>query len=148
MSFSGISFPDNSPAEFVNGVFGPVSGGQVDLTATTASGTQNLNIKSLATTATDTAPTYPDFTVSPAGYAASVASVTYSDPAAIPGLFKLDNQGDSGRVIIAAMKFNSKVIGVGMVYNYRTTTDVNPGTGINFSSDGLYNTGNFIIFER
>ena len=148
MSFSGISFPDNSPAEFVNAVFGPVSGGQVDLTATTASGTQNLNIKSLATTATDTAPTYPDFTVSPAGYAGSVASVTYSDPAAIPGLFKLDNQGDSGRVIIAAMKFNSKVIGVGMVYNYRTTTDVNPGTGINFSSDGLYNTGNFIIFER
>jgi len=35
-----------------------------------------------------------------------------------------------------------------MVSNYRTTTEMNPGTGMNFAMDGLYNTGNFILFER
>jgi len=147
-TLSGISFPDNSAPEFITAVFGAVSGNKVSLTATTASGTENLDIMSLSTAATSAAPAYPDFTTSPAGYAASVLSATYSDPSAIPGLFKLDKLGDSGRVVMAVMKFGGKVIGVGMVYNYRRMIDINPATGVNFSADGLYNTGNFIIFER
>ncbi|MEJ2575078.1 MAG: hypothetical protein P8164_16135 [Gammaproteobacteria bacterium] len=67
----------------------------------------------------------------------------------IPGLFKLDGAlTDTGRVVMAAMKFNGKVIAVGMVYNYRTMYEINPATGTTFPSDGLYNTGNYILFEK
>lgn len=147
-SFSGVSFPDNSSPEFVDAAFGPVSGSQVDFSATIGGMTGSLSIMPLATPATVATPTYPDFTASPGIYNTTVLSADYANPSTIPGLFKLDKLSDGGRVIIAAVKYNSKVIGVGMVYNYRMTTDVNPATGVNFSADGLYNTGNFIIFER
>ena len=63
-------------------------------------------------------------------------------------MFKIDDPVDEGRVIIAAMKFGGKVVGIGMVYNYRTTGETNPSTGAAFAAAGLYNTGNFILFER
>lgn len=147
-SFGGISFPDNSAAEFVNAVFGSFGGTYIDTEITVGSETGNLKFMPLATPSTDTNPAYPDFTISPPGYGASVLSDTYPNPSAIPGLFKLGGLYDDGRVIIAAVKYNSKVIGVGMVYNYRTTSDTNPASGVNFGANGLYNTGNFIIFER
>lgn len=151
-SFGGISFPDDAPPEPISAISGAVSGNQVDVTAVSGGGgSLTVNIKALATTATATSPAYPDFTVAPTGYTSTnpTLATTYPTPAAIPGMFKLDGAlADTGRVIMAAMKFNGKVIGVGMVYNYRTTSETNPSTGANFTSDGLYNTGNYILFER
>jgi len=88
------------------------------------------------------------FTAAVTGYSSNVLSADYATPADIPGLFKLDNPSDDGRVVLAAMKYNSKVIAVGMVYNYRTSYETNPATGMAFNPDGLYNTGNFILFEK
>ncbi len=153
-SFGGISFPDEGDVAAVSAVFGPVSGSKVDFTASTSASpgtTETQSIMALATPATVVAPAYPDFSVAPTApgdYTATNLYMDYASPAAIPGLFKLDGMTDSGRVIIAAMKFNSKVIGVGMVYNWRTMADTNPADGNLFSADGLYNTGNFIIFEK
>jgi hypothetical protein len=151
-SFGGISFPDNAAPEPISAISGAVSGNQVDITAVSAGGSSlTANIKALATPATATSPAYPDFTVAPSGYTSTntVLATDYSAPAAIPGLFKLDGAlTDTGRVVMAAMKFNGKVIAVGMVYNYRTTYDTNPATGTTFPSDGLYNTGNYILFEK
>jgi len=149
-SFGGISFPDNSPAEPVKATSGAVVGSQVDLSATIGSESQAFNIKALATPSSTpiSGPPYPDFTVAPAGYSNNTLSADYTDPAAIPGMFKIDGVNDSGRVVMAAMKFSGKLIAVGMVYNYRTTSETNPGTGLPFDQDGLYNTGNFILFEK
>jgi hypothetical protein len=149
-SFGGISFPDDGPSTLVKADFGVVVGDHIDITATVGSATQNLAIETLAASAAVTNPTYPDFTTVPTGYLNSTLSGAsdYPNPAAIPGMFKLDNPSDPGRVILAAMKYNSKVICVGMVYNYRTTGDINPSTGTFFVADGLYNAGNFILFEK
>ena len=151
-SFGGISFPDDAPPEPISATSGAVSGNQVDITAVSGGGgSLTINIKALATAATVTSPAYPDFSVAPIGYTSATTSLatTYPTPAAIPGMFKLDGAlTDTGRVIMAAMKFNGKVIGVGMVYNYRTMSEINPSTGTYFTSDGLYNTGNYILFER
>ena len=43
---------------------------------------------------------------------------------------------------------SSEIFGIGMVYNYRTTTDINPATGNPFPENNLYNTGNIILFGR
>jgi hypothetical protein len=154
-SFGGISFPDAGDVAAVSAVFGPVTGSQVDFTVSSSvsPGTETQSIMALATTAMVAAPAYPDFSVAPTtapggDYTATNLYMDYASPAAIPGMFKLDGMSDSGRVIIAAMKFNSKVIGVGIVYNWRTTAQINPATGVAFTADGLYNTGNFIIFEK
>jgi hypothetical protein len=72
----------------------------------------------------------------------------YATPDVIPGMFKIDDPVNTGRVILAAMNFGGKVVGIGMVYNYRDTSQTNPSTGAAFTADGLYNTGNFILFER
>lgn len=150
-SFGGISFPDNASPEPISATSGAVSGNQVDITAVVGGSSASVNIKAVATAATVTSPAYPDFTVAPSGYTSGTTALatSYPDPASIPGLFKLDGSlSDAGRVVMAAVKFNSKVIAVGMVYNYRTTSDTNPATGTNFTSDGLYNTGNYILFEK
>ncbi|MGB5398197.1 MAG: hypothetical protein WBN96_13700 [Gammaproteobacteria bacterium] len=154
-TFGGISFPDAGDVAAVSAVFGPVASSKVEFTVSSSAspGTETQSIMALATPASVTAPAYPDFSVAPTtapggNYTSTNLYMDYASPAAIPGLFKLDGMADSGRVIIAAMKFNSKVIGVGMVYNWRNMGDPNPATGGSFTQDGLYNTGNFIIFEK
>jgi len=147
-SFGGISFPDNSGPEPISVTSGALTGGEVTVSSTMAGSVESLSIMQLDTADSMTNPAYPDFTAVPATYDATVLSATYATPNDIPGLFKLDNLSDGGRVIMAAMKFNDKVIGIGMVYNYRDTTDTNPATGNPFDSDNLYNTGNFILFEK
>lgn len=147
-SFGGVTFPDNAIPEPISAVFDAVSGSTVDFTATTQFDIMNLTMMDLGTLDSMTNPAYPDFTVAPAGYDTSDLSISYATPDDIPGLFKIDGLFDDGRVIMAAMKFGTKVIAVGMIYNYRMTTDINPNTGVNFTADGLYNTGNFILFER
>ena len=152
-SFAGISFPDNAAAETFSAEFGALNIDQVEFTATFASsGTSTFDIKNLSTAASLGSPAYPDFTLAPPMYASSnLAATGYPTPDTIPGVFKLDQLDDSGRVILTAMKFNDKVIAVGMVYNYRTTTDVDPSAGdgvTTFSENNLYNTGNFIFFEQ
>lgn len=151
-SFGGISFPDNNPAEALSAEFGPLNVNQVGFTATFAGGdVLNANIKTLTTVASITAPAYPDFATAPTGYDSSALFVSYPTVDAIPGIFKFDQLDDDGRVIMIAMKFNNKVIAIGMVYNYRTTTDIDPSVGdgvTTFSENALYNTGNFILFEK
>ncbi len=147
-SFGGISFPDNGDPEPISAESGVLSGNKVGIAATLDLVTENINIMQLDTADTMTNPAYPDFTVVPTNYDASVLSATYATPNDIPGLFKLDNLSDNGRVIMAAMNFNNKVIGIGMVYNYRDTSEINPADGNPFAENNLYNTGNFILFER
>jgi len=148
-SFGGISYPDNDTTKFVNADFSVVSGNQISFNVEFSDGpTGILSLMPLTAASSVTDPAYPDFTTAPAGYGSSALASAYATPANIPGLFKLDNLPDSGRVILAAMIYNSKVIAMGMVYNYRTTGDINPGTGTNFPADGLYNTGNFLLFEK
>jgi hypothetical protein len=63
----------------------------------------------------------------------------------------MDGLSDSGRIVMSAMKFSSKVIAIGVVYNYRDTSDIDwriEGGMTNFGTAGLYNTGEFILFER
>ncbi len=159
--FKGINFRDNGSPELISATSGAITGSEVPLAAivpAAAPGTTqtlNLKVQTLATPATISLPGYPDFSVAPVGYTASALASTYATPDAIPGLFKLDGQlyddngkPDAGRIILAAMKFNSKLIIVGMNYNYRTTADPDPATGNNFVADNLYNTGNFILFEK
>ncbi len=147
-SFGGISFPDNDDSQPFNINTMGVSTNKVALEINKGGTTQDLNIMSLATTSSLSNPAYPDFSTVPADYNASVMSVSYTAPTDFPGLFKLDNLSDNGRIIIAAMKFSGKVIGIGMVYNYRTTADINPADGNPFPEDNLYNTGNFLLFEK
>lgn len=151
-TFGGISYPDNSDPEPVLATFGTISADKIDIVAESGGNTENLKIMDLGTADISTNPAYPDFAATPTGYGSSALSTDYPNPDAIPGLFKLEktNPGDSGRVIMAALKFNNKVIAVGMVYNFRDTTDIDPSAGdgvTTFSSNGLYNTGNFLVFE-
>jgi len=152
-SFGGISFPDNGPAETLSAVTGALLADQVDITATFSSSgdVSTLDIKTLSTVASLTTPAYPDFTISPAGYDASALFTPYPTTDSIPGIFKFDQLGDAGRVIMVAMKFSDKIIALGMVYNYRDTTDIDPSAGdgvTTFAENGLYNTGNFLLFEK
>jgi len=151
-SFGGISFPDDTDPEPINAVFGSVTGGKVNITATIGATTSSaLDIMPVAAASTDTAPDYPVFTSATDYGAYSLLAGDYPAPTDIPGLFKLDgldSTGDTGRVVMAAMKFSGKVIAVGMVYNWRTTSEENPATGSAFAADGLYNTGNFLLFEK
>jgi hypothetical protein len=159
-SFKGISFPDNDDPQLLTATSGPVNSGpeQVSLSAHVGSSSMNLNVRSLSTNAAVgslSAPAYPDFTAAPemaagAGtFNANPLAASYPTTASIPGMYKFETGlTDTGRVIAAAMKYNDKLIVVGMVYNHRTTSDTNPATGMNFEQNNLYNTGNFILFER
>lgn len=147
-SFGGISFPDNSGSEPISATSGAIVDNKVSMAAVIGSTVLNMDVMSLNTSDSMTNPSYPDFTAVPAGYGASVLSSTYATPNDVPGLFKFDNLPDNGRVIMSAMKFNDKIIGIGMVYNFRNTGQINPADGNPFAADNLYNTGNFILFEK
>lgn len=159
--FKGISFPDNSGPELISATSGAMSASpdQVAIVANVGGSTMNLNIRALATTTTTgslSAPAYPDFTSTPVmdtrapgAFSTNPLAVIYPTAASIPGMFKFETGlVDKGRVIAAAMKFNNKLIVIGMVYNHRSISDINPATGSFFNTDNLYNTGNFILFEK
>ncbi len=160
-SFKGISFPDDRGSELISATSGAMTPGpdRVTIAATVGGSTMNLSIRALAAAATAdslTSPAYPDFTAVPAmdsrapgPFNTNPLATLYSTTAAIPGMFKFETGlTDTGRVIAAAMKFNNKLIVIGMVYNHRSSADTNPATGLPFSSANLYNTGNFILFEK
>jgi len=119
----------------------------------------NLSIRALAVAATAdslTSPAYPDFmappvmdTRAPGQFNTNPLAALYPTTAAIPGMFKFETGlTDTGRVIAIAMTFNSKLIVIGMVYNHRSLADTNPATGLPFNAANLYNSGNFILFEK
>jgi hypothetical protein len=148
-SFSGIAFPDDgSPTPF-HADFGTIASNKIDTSISLFGGT-TMSIMALNTASGLTPPAYADFTVAPTGYTGSPLATTYPTPNDIPGLFKFGKLFDKGRVIVAAMKFNNKVIALGMVYNYRDAgfSFKNPATGNPFPGPGLYNSGNFILFEK
>ena len=102
-----------------------------------------------ATTAL-TNPAYANFAAAPAGYnaGANILAATYATPSIFPGIFRMDNSmADSGRLLISFIKFNTKVIGFGVVYNYRTNGQTKPN-GTTYTSNNVYNTGSFILFEK
>lgn len=149
-TLGGISFPDNDDPSPILATLGTVSADKIEITLGVAGSTSTLHLMDLGTADSLTNPSYPDFTVTPGGYDSAALSADYPNPDSIPGLFKIEDPTDSGRVILAGMKFNGKVIGIGMVYNERNTSDIDPSAGdgvTTFDADGLYNTGNFIIFE-
>ncbi len=165
-SFKGISFPDNAGPELISATSGAMSTSpdRVTLSATVGASTTTMNLSVRALSAVTTAdsltsPAYPDFTGIPVKDSRApgpfstnplaMDSPTYPTVASIPGTFKFEaGLTDTGRVIAVAMIFNNKLIVVGMVYNHRSTFDTNPATGLNFNQDNLYNTGNFILFEK
>ncbi len=160
-SFKGISFPDDSGPELISATSGAMSTApdRVTIAATTGSSTMNLSIRALAAASTGdslASPAYPDFTAvpvmdtrAPGQFSTNPLAALYPTTAAIPGMFKLETGlVDTGRVIAIAMTFNSKLIVIGMVYNHRSSADTNPATGLPFNAANLYNTGNFILFEK
>jgi len=151
-SFAGISFPDNSAAQAIAGTTGASTGTSVPITAQVkgVTGTQAFEFRPFTnTTSLATSPAFPNFTSTPTNYSNNATIRTsYSTPSTFPGMFRVDGSlTDSGRVVLAAMKYNGKVIIFGVTYNWRTTTQTKPD-GTNFPSDGLYNTGNFLLFEK
>ena len=155
--FSGISFPDNGDALPVSLTTGALNGSIV----TIASGDMGdesmgstIDIRPLSSAQSAAVnPKFPDFTQFTDAIGSESSSGnsligTYHNLAGIPGLFRLDGNVDDGRVIFVAGKFNNKVVAFGLVYNWRDASDTNPGTGAQFGKNGLYGTGNFILFER
>lgn len=152
-SFSGISFPDNSTPQAIAATSGALSSGAVSLTANVGGSTINLSLKPFSdATSAATNPAYPSFTAAPTNYTNNTGiRPNYATPSVFPGMFRIDNAdnfaSDTGRVLLAGMKYNNKVIAFGVVYNWRTTGMTKPD-GSNFGSNNLYNTGNFLLFER
>ncbi len=153
-SFSGINFPDNGSAEVFHMKFASIVNNKINFSISlklpqVIDPKVGLNIMSLSTPAALTTPAYANFSTIPTGYTSSPLQATYPAPKDIPGLFKLGEFLDKGRVILAAMKFNGKVIAIGMTNNYRDVNDgTNPSTGNPFTGPGVYNSGNFILFEQ
>jgi len=155
-SFGGIVFPDDGPAQPFHATFGAIVGNKIDFSVSLSNlpsfqqaiGSGGLNIMSLATPSAETNPDYADFSTVLTGYGSSPLATDYSTPKDIPGLFKIGKLLDKGRVILAAMKFNNKVIAIGMTANFRSTQDINQSTGKPFAGPGVYNSGNFILFEK
>ena len=148
-SFGGLVFPDDGPARPFHADTGAVVSGKIDMNISLFGGT-TFNIMELTTDTGLTNPTDADFTATPAGYGGTTLATSYPAPKDIPGLFKVGKLFDSGRVIMAAMNYDGKLIAVGMVYNYRDGgfSFNNPATGGPFAGPGLYNSGNFILFEK
>lgn len=152
-NLKGITFPDNGSPQTVAITSGAVSGSSVSFTGTMSGGSLGVtsaNITALSnTTNTATAPAYPNFTSIGSGtYSNNSLSSTYANPSTIPGLFRVEGSfADTGRLVIAFMKVNGKILGFGAVYNYRTAGTI-PTTGITYSTNGMYNSGNFILFEK
>ncbi len=156
-TFGGISFPDNGSPQPLRVVTGASSGGAVTITSGDSGGNPisgaDLRALSNATSAL-TAPAFPNFAGVPVAgpHAYSLNSLSgnpsFATPSAFPGMFRVDGSmgGDTGRVMLAAAKLNNKVVGFGFTYNFRANGATNPKGGT--YSAGVYNTGNFIIFER
>jgi len=155
-SFGGIVFPDDGPAQPFHATFGAIANNKIDFSISLSNlpafqqavGSGGLNIMSLDTLSAEPNPAYADFSTVPTNYASSPLYATYNAPKDIPGLFKIGKLLDKGRVVLAAMKFNNKVIAIGLTANFRGTHDTNPSTGNPFSVPGVYNSGNFILFEK
>jgi hypothetical protein len=149
-SFGGLSFPDNSAEQPLSAEFAGITEDSIEITVNLGGSMQSHRLMNLDTPDTTAAPAFPDFTAVVTGAAANPLQATYNTPNDIPGLFKIEHimGGDAGRVVMAAVKLNDKVIAFGANYNYRDTSDINPSTGLLFTSPGLYNTGSFLIFEK
>ena len=154
-TFGGISFPDDANPQPLNVQTGAVSGNSVVISSGDAGGTAitTSDIRPLTNnTSAATNPSFPDFSQAPSvgNYSNNtILQPGYPVPDSLPGLFRVDGTlSDTGRVILAAAKLNGRVVAFGFVYNWRTTGQTNPATGAPFASNGLYNTGNFILFER
>ena len=154
-SFGGISFPDNANPSPIAAVTGAISANAVAVSSGDVNGVPigAVDIRPITNNASvATSPSYPDFSVAPASgtYSSNTTlQPTYPTPDSLPGLFRIDGAlADTGRVVLAAAKLNGKVVAFGFVYNWRDSGQTNPATGSPFSPDGLYNTGNFILFER
>lgn len=155
-NFGGISFPDNGSPQPLSITSAALSGSTVPLSTVLVNGSNLTGVDIRPATNTTSAmasPAYPDMTAAPTtgsfAYSANALQATFANPAAMPGMFRIDSGlGDSGRVMLIAAKLNSKVVAFGFVYNWRTSGQTNPSTGAPYSPDGLYNTGNFILFER
>ena len=147
-TFGGYTFPDNDEAQALSVTSGVLINNRVELDVLIGVERESLRIMPLATSDAMTTPIYPSFSSAPTSYASNLLSSSYINPSNMRGFYKLDGLNDDGRVILSALKHNGKVLLFGAVYNYRTITDINPSTGLNFSENGLYNTGSFILFER
>jgi len=154
-TFGGISFPDNSSPSPILAVTGASASNAVAVISGDVDGSPigAVDIRPLTNaTSAATNPSFPDYSVAPASgtYAANTTlQPVYATPSTFPGMFRIDGGlSDSGRVMMAAAKLNGKVVAFGFVYNWRDSGQTNPATGSPFSPDGLYNTGNFILFER
>ncbi len=151
-SFSGINFPDDGSPETFHATFGSITSNKINfsisLNLPQVIGSEGLNIMLLGTSSVLINPAYPDFSTVPANYSSSPLQADYKTPKDIPGLFKMGKFQDKGRVILGAMKFNNKVIAIGMVNNFRDANDTNPSTGSAFTGPGVFNSGNFILFEQ
>lgn len=154
-TFGGISFPDDGTPSPIIAELGAAAGSSVPVTSGEVNGSPigAVDIRSLTNAASSASnPAFPDFSVPPASgtYATNTTlQPTYPTPSVFPGLFRIDGTlSDSGRVMLAAAKLNGKVVAFGFVYNWRDSSQTNPATGSPFSPDGIYNTGNFILFER
>jgi len=147
-TFGGYTFPDNDEAQAISVTSSLLIDNRVELNVLVGVERESLRIMPLATSDAMSSPSYPSFSSAPISYASNLLSSSYINPSNMRGFYKLDGLNDDGRVILSALKHNGKVLLFGAVYNYRTTTDINPNTGLNFSEDRLYNTGSFILFER
>ena len=147
-TFGGYSFPDNAEAKAISLTSSAVIDNRITLNTLVGEESEILRIMPLGVLDNMTTPSYPSFTSAPIDYASNTLSSVYTTPSNILGLYKLDGLNDEGRVILSALKHNGKVVLLGTVYNHRTIADINPATGRNFRENALYNTGNFILFER
>lgn len=151
-SFGGITFPDNGGPELLSATTGTITSNSLPITANVGGNTQTgMEIRPLTNATTNlTNPAYANFAAAPAGYTAgaNVLAATYATPSTFPGMFRMDNtMADSGRLLISFIKYNSKVIGFGVVFNYRTNGQTKPN-GSTYTSNNVYNTGSFILFEK
>jgi hypothetical protein len=154
-TFGGISFPDDAAAAPILAVTGDVASSAVPITSGDANGSPlgAVDIRPATNNSSAaTSPAFPDMTVAPASGTYSLNTTLqpeFPSPATLPGLFRIDGAlADTGRVLLMAAKLNGKVVAFGFVYNWRDNSQVNPATGFPFTPTGLYNTGNFILFER
>jgi hypothetical protein len=152
--FGGIAFPDNSGPQLIKATTGALSGDNgapitsIEFQSGDTPSMSNAYIRTLSDAVTATSsPGYPDATAIVSNYASSgnPLHATYATPSAIPGLFRIDGDfGDTGRVILVAMKSGGKTLAFGAVYNWRNTHNGNT----DYTSADYVNSGAFILFEK
>lgn len=157
-NFKGLAFPDNGAEIPFAMTTGAVSGGNIAISSVNLSGGGSLAtspvfkpLTASSSASTATSPSYPNFNSAVTGYSANSLQSTYANPAALPGMFYIDGGYgvDSGRVIVSFMRSGGKVIGIGTVYNYRSAGNtITVGSQGTYTQSGIYNTGNFLVFEK